>query len=110
MWPRPDEYCYSPAMASTSTIDDLTAGAIRDALASAAAGRMTRACEIGERALAEGGDAPALHAMLGMLHCRAGNPETGLQHLSAARAARPRDPVIAANLASTFAQLGRYQE
>jgi Flp pilus assembly protein TadD len=60
--------------------------------------------------LAEGGDAAALHAMLGMLHCRAGNLEKGVQHLTAARSARPADPVIAGNLASTFAQLGRYQE
>src|SRR4029453_2568135 len=97
-------------MASTSTIDNLTAGAIREALASAAAGRLAQACDIGERALAQGGDAPALHAMLGMLHCRSGNLDEGVRHLRSARDARPTDPVIASNLAGTLGQLGRYHE
>src|SRR4029453_3295823 len=97
-------------MASTSTIDNLTAGAIREALASAAAGRLAQACDIGEGALAQGGDAPALHAMLGMLHCRSGNLDEGVRHLRSARDARPTDPVIASNLAGTLGQLGRYHE
>lgn len=97
-------------MNPTSTIDNLTAGAIREALASAAAGRLNNACDIGERALAQGGDAPALHAMLGMLQCRSGNLEKGVEHLRAARAARPSDPVIVRNLASTLGQMGRYSE
>jgi tetratricopeptide (TPR) repeat protein len=97
-------------MASTSTIDNLTAGAIREALASAAAGRLNQACDIGERALAQGGDAPALHAMLGMLHCRSGDLEKGVEHLRRARDLRPTDPVVARNLASTLSQLGRYSE
>lgn len=97
-------------MASTSTIDTLTAGAIREALASATAGRLAQACDIGERALAEGGDAPALHAMLGMLHGRSGNLEKAVEHLRPAQRARPEDPVIAMNLASALGQLGRHQE
>lgn len=97
-------------MASTSTIDNLTAGAIREALTAAATGRLADACAIGERALAQGGDAPALHAMLGMLHCRSGNLDEGVRHLRSAHEARPTDVVIANNLASSLAQLGRYQE
>ncbi len=97
-------------MASTSTIDNLTAGAIRDALASATAGRLAQACDIGERALAEGGDAPALHAMLGMLHGRSGNLEKAVEHLRLAQRSRPADMVIATNLASALGQLGRHQE
>jgi tetratricopeptide (TPR) repeat protein len=96
-------------MAST-TIDDLTAGAIRRALASAAAGRLTEACAVGERALAEGGDVAALNALLGMLYSRTGNDERAIQHLRSAHSARPRDPVIATNLVHALVNLDRQRE
>ncbi len=97
-------------MASTSTIDDLTAGAIRQALGAAAAGRLADACAIGERALQQGGEAAALHAMLGMLRSRSGEFTQAAEHLSAAHAARPNDPVITTNLAMTLGHLGRHRE
>ncbi|MEO8547465.1 MAG: sulfotransferase [Sphingomicrobium sp.] len=97
-------------MASTTSIDDLTAGAIRRALASAAAGRLAEACAVGEQALAQGGDIAALNAMLGMLQSRAGDPERAVQHLRAAHAARPRDPIIANNLVNALVQLERQSE
>jgi tetratricopeptide (TPR) repeat protein len=97
-------------MASTPTIDDLTAGAIRRALTSAAAGRLTEACAVGEHALARGGDIAALNAMLGMLQSKAGNHERALHHLKAAHHARPRDPVIANNLLNALVQLDRKGE
>jgi tetratricopeptide (TPR) repeat protein len=97
-------------MAATSTIDDLTGQAIRQAISAAAAGRIAEACAIGERALQNGGDHAALHAMLGMLRCRSGDLEGGINDLRLAHAARPRDPVIANNLAGALAQTGRYQE
>ena len=97
-------------MASTATIDDLTAGAIRRALASAAAGQLRAACTVGEQALAEGGDPAALHAMLGMLRGKSGELEKSADHLQKALAARPADVVIATNLGSALAQLGRYDE
>jgi tetratricopeptide (TPR) repeat protein len=97
-------------MASTSTIDNLTAGAIREALAAASAGRLAQACDIGERALADGSDAPALHAMLGMLYGRSGNLEKAVEHLRSAQRARPADLVITTNLATALGQLGRHHE
>ena len=52
-------------MTSASALDDRTAAAVRQALSAASSGRLADACSIGERALAEGGDPPTLHAMLG---------------------------------------------
>jgi tetratricopeptide (TPR) repeat protein len=97
-------------MTAVSTLDDQTAGAIRNALAAAASGRLTEACTIGEQALRAGGDAAALHAMLGMLRCRAGDLEAGIQHLRSAHDQRPNDILIANNFAAALAQLGRTRE
>ena len=97
-------------MAETATIDDLTADAIRRALASAAAGQLPAACTVGEQALAQGGDPATLHAMLGMLRGKSGDLEKSAEHLQKALEARPADMVIATNLGSALAQLGRFDD
>ena len=97
-------------MTSVSALNDQTVAAIRDAIAAARSGRMPEAVSIGERALANGGDEAALNAMLGSLHCQTGSLEAGIRHLGAARLARPDDAVIASNLATALAQLGRHSE
>lgn len=97
-------------MTNTATIDNLTADAIREALAAASAGRLADACTIGERALSRGGEVSALNAMLGMLQSRSGNLERAAEHLRLAHKARPRDPVIAHNLAQALDGLGRREE
>ena len=97
-------------MTAVSVLDDQTTTAIRDAITAARAGRLSDAVAIGERALAGGGDSAALNAMLGSLHCQSGNLDAGVRHLGAAREARPSDPVIATNLATALAQLGRHAE
>lgn len=91
-------------------MDDLTAAAIRRALASAAAGRLEEASALGEQALAQGGDVAPLNAMLGMLQSRIGNHERAIQHLRTAHSARPQDPVIANNLVNELVQLDRQRE
>ena len=93
-------------MTDAPAIDDRTASAIRDAMAAAGAGRTAEAIEIGERALADGGDPVALNAMLGSLRCSAGQFNEGVRHLRVAHEARPTDPVIALNLASGLSALG----
>ena len=95
-------------MNAVSTLDDRTASAIRDAIRAASMGRLQEAAEIGERALAEGGDPAALNAMVGSFRCRAGDHEAGIRHLRAAFVVRPTDPVIAVNLASALVQNGDY--
>ena len=97
-------------MAETTTIDEITTGVIRRALAAAAAGRVAEACALAEEGLQAGGESAALHAMLGMLRCRSGEMERGIEHLHAAHRAKPADPVIAGNLASALAELGKYDE
>lgn len=97
-------------MTATSVLDDQTVGAIRQAISMATAGHLAEACGIGERALANGGDPAALNAMLGMLRCRAGDFETGIEHLRAAHRSRPGDPTIATNLATALAERGDYRE
>ena len=97
-------------MSDVSEIDDKTASAIRDAMRAAGSGRVADAVRIGQQALADGGDAAALNAMLGTLLCRSGNLQTGVEHLKAAHERRPADLVIVNNLATALAQLGRERE
>ena len=76
----------------------------------AGGGRIRDAIQIGERALAAGGDEAALNALIGTLHCRSGNLDAGARHLKAAHSVRPDDAVIALNLITALAQLGRNRE
>jgi tetratricopeptide (TPR) repeat protein len=95
-------------MTAVSVLDDKTAAAIREAISVARSGRIPEAVSIGERALANGGDAAALNAMIGTLHCQTGNLDAGIRHLQAAQKARPSDPVVASNLSTALAQQGNY--
>src|SRR6478609_7996970 len=97
-------------MATNPAIDSVTAGAIRQALSAAAAGRLADACAVGERALVQGGDVAALNAMLGMLQGKAGNAERAIEHLRVAHRARPNDPIIANNLATALSKAERREE
>jgi tetratricopeptide (TPR) repeat protein len=97
-------------MTAASAIDDRTAVAIREAVLAARSGRIDQACAIGERALADGGDPVALNAMLGMLRCRNGEFDAGIQHLRLAHEARPDDTTIALNLVTALAQRGSQAE
>ena len=97
-------------MNAVSSIDDRTAAAIRQAIGLASGGRIAAACELGERALEEGGDSIALNALLGMLRCRAGEFESALRHLRPAHEARPDDLSIASNLLMALVETGRHEE
>jgi tetratricopeptide (TPR) repeat protein len=97
-------------MTAVTALKDLTAAAIREAMLAAGAGRIREAIAVGERALAAGGDETALNAMIGTLHCRSGNLDAGVRHLAAAHADRPDDAVVATNLVTALAQLGRNRE
>jgi len=97
-------------MTTISTLDDRTTNAIRQALGAASRGLHGEACQIGERALAAGGDIAALNAMLGMLQVRIGNFDRAVQHLQAAHKARPLDPIIANNLIESLVKLERKRE
>ena len=97
-------------MTAVTAVKDLTAAAIREAMLAAGGGRIRDAIQIGERALAAGGDEAALNALIGTLHCRSGNLDAGARHLKAAHSVRPDDAVIALNLITALAQLGRNRE
>ncbi|MBA3666964.1 MAG: sulfotransferase [Sphingomonas sp.] len=97
-------------MTATFVLDDRTADAIRQAINAASRGALAEACAIGDRALAGGGNAAALNAMLGMLRCQSGNLDTGIRHLRAAHEAQPADPKIAANLATALSEGGHHRE
>src|SRR4029453_6161738 len=97
-------------MNATSTLDPTTTNAIRNALSAASRGMLGEACQIGEQALASGGDVTALNAMLGMLRCQSGDFATGIKNLKVAHGARPTDQKIATNLAMALQQMGRHSE
>ena len=94
------------ATTSPAELDQATLAAIRQALASARAGRIGDACATAERALADGGDKVALNAMLGMLRGQMGDQKGAIHHLEIAHGARPADVRIATNLASALAAEG----
>lgn len=94
--------------ATPTRLDEPTAAAIQQALAAARAGRLQDACSIAERALATGGDATAINALLGMLRFDLGESERAVQHLEIAHEHRPADVKIAINLASALVSLERF--
>lgn len=96
-------------MTATSVLDDQTATAIREALTAMKSGRLEDAVQIGERALAAGGEPAAITAMLGAILCGSGKLAEGVEHLRVAHRVRPNDPVIAANLATALSELGDYE-
>jgi tetratricopeptide (TPR) repeat protein len=83
-------------------MDDITASAIEDALSAARSGRLADACLKVERALAAGGEAIALNALVGLLRMDLGDHHMAIRHLEIARAGRPADIRIATNLASAL--------
>jgi len=97
-------------MTAASLLDDQTTSAIRQAIGAASRGSIAEACEIGERALAGGGNVVALNAMLGMFRCRAGDMDAGIKHLHVAHDAQPADQKIATNLVTALAEAGRHRE
>ena len=97
-------------MNAVSALDDRTTQAIRKAIAEAGSGRLGSACEIGERALGEGGEPVALNAMLGMFRCRTGEFQTALRHLRPAHEARPGDLAVASNLVAALVECGEFDE
>jgi Flp pilus assembly protein TadD len=97
-------------MSVQTTLDNRSAEIVRSALSAAQAGRIGAACDIGKRGLAEGGDGPTLHALVGALLCGAGDYETAIPHLEAAHHARPADPMIGRNLATALTGCERYAE
>jgi tetratricopeptide (TPR) repeat protein len=93
-------------ISTSPPIGDITADAIRRALAAAQMGRLAEACVTAEQALAAGGDPVALNALLGMLRLDSGDHAAAVRHLEIARAARPDDIRIATNLATALIQTG----
>lgn len=94
---------------TTSQLDPNTVTVIRRALALAQGGRIAEACSVAERALAEGGDPAALHAMLGLFYSRSGDWKAAIRHLEVAHQAKPSDHRIAANLADALFSEGQFQ-
>ena len=97
-------------MATSTALDPGTASAIREALEAANNGRIADARRIGETALATGGDAVALNAMLGTFCLRSGDFECAAHHLRIARDKRQDDVLIAFHFGTALAQLGSFQE
>lgn len=94
--------------ATPTRLDESTAAAIQQALAAARAGRLQDACSIAERALANGGDATAINAFLGMVRLDLGEVDLAVQHLEIAHGQRPADLKIATNLANALIAQQRY--
>ncbi|MBA3666285.1 MAG: sulfotransferase [Sphingomonas sp.] len=97
-------------MNTTPTLDSQTIEVIRSAVAAAAAGRTSEACDIGERGLMRGCDPVALHALIGSILLGASDFEPAVVHLQAAHEARPSDPLILKNLARAMVGCERYAD
>lgn len=87
-------------------LDSRTSEALRQAMASAQAGRVAEARQLAEGALASGGDVVSLNAFLGMLLARGGDLVSAVPHLRRAHEARPTDVTIACNLIAALIDVG----
>ena len=93
-------------MASAPALDAGTAETLRQAIGMAQSGDLNRAYSIAQQGLLGGGDAVALHAFLGMIKARQGDPAAAAVHLHQAHKARPKDVTIACNLISVLIEAG----
>lgn len=93
-------------MASAPTLDPKTAETLRQAISIAQSGNLDRAYSLAQQGLLGGGDAVALHAFLGMIRARQGDPASAAAHLHQAHKARPMDVTIACNLISVLLEAG----
>ena len=97
-------------MSSQPAVDDRTADIIRSAMTEARAGRVAQACDIAERGMADGADPGVLNAMLGAIHCSAGNFSAAIEPLSKAAKLRPEDPSIRFELVGALLRTERFGE
>ena len=97
-------------MVTPTALDPQTASAIREAMGALSKGNVRDARSIGEAALADGGAAAPLNAMLGALCLQSGELDDALGYLRKAQTARPDDIIVALNLATALVQLERYRE
>ena len=82
---------------------------VREVIALARRGDVAGAREVGERALAAGGNAPLLGALLGAICCQTGDFAAAIPYLRRAHDAHPEDITIAVNLVTALAQAGQSQ-
>lgn len=87
-------------------LDSRTTDALKQAVGAAQSGDLARARQLAEAALAQGGDAVALNAFLGMLLARTNDFDGAVRHLSAAHHGRPADATIACNLIAVLIEKG----
>lgn len=93
-------------MASAPSLDPKTAETLRQAIGMAQSGDLNRAYSIAQQGLLGGRDIVALHAFLGMIRARQGDPAAAAVHLHQAHKARPKDVTIACNLISVLIDAG----
>ncbi|ATY33738.1 tetratricopeptide repeat-containing sulfotransferase family protein [Sphingomonas psychrotolerans] len=93
-------------MANASTLDPITADALRDAVRAAQAGDLDGARARAEEAVPGSSDPAPLYAFLGMLAARAGDLAAAAGHLGRAHRARPGDATIACNRIAVLIDLG----
>ena len=97
-------------MSEVSTPKAATLVVLRAALDLMRSGDDIRARAVARVGLEQGGDAPVLHALLGMLACRTSDLEDGIVHLRTALAGQPADVATRANLAQALIDCGRLDE
>lgn len=86
------------------------AEALRETMAMAGRGNLSGARAFAEDALRQLGPQGPIHALLGIICCRAGDLNAGIGHMGAALHANPHDPVIAVNLTTALIDSGRIGE
>ncbi|HEX7783525.1 MAG TPA: sulfotransferase [Sphingobium sp.] len=86
------------------------AAALRETMALAGRGNLAGARAFAEEALRQQGSQGPIHALLGMICCRAGDLPSGIGHLREALLTNPDDAVIAGNLITALVDAGRFAE
>ena len=82
----------------------------QEAIAAFQRGDLALARKLAEEQLAAGNELPMLYHLLGVVDCRTGRFDTGIENLRRASAADPRDAAIARSLGAALSNAGRTEE
>ena len=93
-----------PIMSTLTPLDPHVIAQIQDAMRLARLGNLTGARSVAEKALDLGPNRFALHALLGMLCCQAGDLAAGIGYLREAHDAHPADVSVTTNLVQALLQ------
>ncbi len=97
-------------MTDKNSLSPHTVAAIQNVMGLARRGDLAGARRAGEAMIARGTDIPVFQSLLGLVHCQAGDAETGVRFLRPAAKALPADVAVTANLVTALMDISEFEE